>query len=318
MSGSSLSFKWTNNRNIACSAGLCLLVVLVTVKRGWGMGRIGIIGGSGLYEIEGVKNLEEKVVKTPFGVPSDAFMLGEIGNKEVVFLPRHGKGHRILPSELNFRANIYGFKFLGVERIIAVNTVGSLREEIKPLDIVLPDQFFDRTNQARKSTFFGDEVVAHISFADPVCPELLGMLYEVGTDSGARVHRGGTYVNMEGPAFSTRAESRIYRQWGLDVIGMTALAEAKLAREAEICYATMAMVTDYDCWREGESVLIEEVIENLRKNVNMAKNIIKGVCEKLTDERKCSCENALENAIITSDIPDNVLEKLKIIIGKYR
>ena len=281
------------------------------------MGRIGIIGGSGLYEIEGVKNLKEKKIETPFGDSSDTFLLGELGDREIVFLPRHGRGHRILPSELNFRANIYGFKSLGVQRIIAVNTVGSLREEIKPLDIVLPDQFFDRTNQARKTTFFGEGIVAHIAFADPVCPELLEALYQVGTDAGAKMHRGGTYLNMEGPAFSTRAESKIYRQWGLDVIGMTALAEAKLAREAEICYATMAMVTDYDCWREGESVLIEQVIENLKKNAGMAKEIIKGVCERIPDERKCPCASALRNAIITSDIPEEVSRKLKIIIGKY-
>jgi 5'-methylthioadenosine phosphorylase len=229
-----------------------------------------------------------------------------------------GRGHRILPSELNFRANIYGFKLLGVERIIAVNAVGSLREEIKPLDIVLPDQFFDRTNQARKTTFFGDGIVAHISFADPICPELLEIICEAGTNAGAKMRRGGTYLNMEGPAFSTRAESRIYRKWGLDVIGMTALAEAKLAREAEICYATMAMVTDYDCWREGEAVFIEEVIENLKKNAGVAKKVIKEVCERIPDERKCACSSALENAIITSDIPEEVSRKLKVIIGKYR
>ena len=281
------------------------------------MGRIGIIGGSGLYEIEGVKNLKEKKIETPFGDPSDTFLLGELGDREIAFLPRHGRGHRILPSELNFRANIYGFKSLGVQRIIAVNAVGSLREEIKPLDIVLPDQFFDRTNQARKTTFFGEGIVAHIAFADPVCPELLEALYQVGTDAGAKMHRGGTYLNMEGPAFSTRAESKIYRGWGLDVIGMTALAEAKLAREAEICYGTMAMVTDYDCWREGESVVIEQVIENLKKNADMAKKIIKGVCECIPDERKCPCASALQNAIITSDIPEEVSRKLKIIIGKY-
>ena len=281
------------------------------------MDRIGIIGGSGLYEIDGVKNLKEKKIETPFGDSSDTFLLGELGDREIVFLPRHGRGHRILPSELNFRANIYGFKSLGVQRIIAVNTVGSLREEIKPLDIVLPDQFFDRTNQARKTTFFGEGIVAHIAFADPVCPELLEALYQVGTDAGAKMHRGGTYLNMEGPAFSTRAESKIYRGWGLDVIGMTALGEAKLAREAEICYATMAMVTDYDCWREGERVFVEQILENLRKNADIAKEIIKGVCERIPDERKCPCASALEKAIISSDVPEEVSRKLKIIIGKY-
>ncbi len=281
------------------------------------MGAIGIIGGSGLYEIEEIKHLKEKRIETPFGDPSDMYLLGELGDKEVVFLPRHGRGHRILPSELNFRANIYGFKLLNVERIIAVNAVGSLREEIKPLDIVLPDQFFDRTNQARKTTFFGEGIVAHITFADPVCSELLNILYQVGNDAGAKMHRGGTYLNMEGPAFSTRAESGIYRQWGLDVIGMTALAEAKLAREAEICYATMAMVTDYDCWRQGEAVVIEEVIENLQKNADVAKMIIKGACERIPGERKCPCASALKSAIITSDIPGEVSRKLRIIIGKY-
>ena len=281
------------------------------------MGAIGIIGGSGLYEIEEIKHLKEKRIETPFGDPSDMYLLGELGDKEVVFLPRHGRGHRILPSELNFRANIYGFKLLNVERIIAVNAVGSLREEIKPLDIVLPNQFFDRTNQARKTTFFGEGIVAHITFADPVCSELLNILYQVGNDAGAKMHRGGTYLNMEGPAFSTRAESGIYRQWGLDVIGMTALAEAKLAREAEICYATMAMVTDYDCWRQGEAVVIEEVIENLQKNADVAKTIIKGACERIPGERKCPCASALKSAIITSDIPGEVSRKLRIIIGKY-
>ncbi len=281
---------------------------------------IGIIGGSGLYQIEGIKDVREKKLKTPFGAPSDNYILGEIGGREVAFLPRHGRGHRILPSELNFRANIYGFKLLSVERIIAVNAVGSLRKEIKPLDIVLPDQFFDRTNQARKTTFFGDGIVAHISFADPVCPELLEILHRVAGSTSVTIHRGGTYLNMEGPAFSTRAESGIYRQWGLDVIGMTALAEAKLAREAEICYATMAMVTDYDCWHEEEEdVSIETVIENLQKNAELAKQIIVSSLDLIPVERKCPCANALKNAIITSrsDIPEKAAQKLQVIIGKY-
>lgn len=281
---------------------------------------IGIIGGSGLYQIEGIKNVSEKKLETPFGAPSDNYILGEIGGREVAFLPRHGRGHRILPSELNFRANIYGFKLLSVERIIAVNAVGSLRKEIKPLDIVLPDQFFDRTNQARKTTFFGNGIAAHISFADPVCPELLEILYCVGSNTSATIHRGGIYLNMEGPAFSTRAESGIYRQWGLDIIGMTALAEAKLAREAEICYATMAMVTDYDCWHEGEeAVSVETIIKNLQKNAELAKQIIVSALNLIPVERKCSCTNALENAIITSrgDIPEKTAQKLQVIIGKY-
>lgn len=281
---------------------------------------IGIIGGSGLYQMEGIKNLKEKKLGTPFGAPSDDYVIGEIAGKEIAFLPRHGKGHRILPGELNFRANIYGFKLLGAERIIAVNAVGSLREELKPLDIVLPDQFFDRTNQARKTTFFGDGIAAHIPFSEPVCPELLEILHRAGTDAGAAMHRGGTYLNMEGPAFSTKAESRIYRGWGLDIIGMTALAEAKLAREAEICYATMAMVTDYDCWREeGETVLIETIIENLQKNAGLAKEIIKFALLRIPEKRECPCASALKNAIITSrpDIPAETRSKLELIAGKY-
>lgn len=281
---------------------------------------IGIIGGSGLYQIEGISNLREKELKTPFGAPSDNFVVGEIAGKEVAFLPRHGRGHRILPSELNFRANIYGFKILGAERIIAVNAVGSLREEIKPLDIVLPDQFFDRTNQARKTTFFGDGIVAHIPFAEPICPEMLEIFHSVGSSAGATMHRGGTYLNMEGPAFSTKAESRIYRQWGLDIIGMTALSEAKLAREAEICYVTMSMVTDYDCWREEEeTVLIETVIENLQKNASLAKEIIKEALLRIPEKRECPCASTLKNAIITSkpDIPAEARRKLGILIEKY-
>ncbi len=281
---------------------------------------IGIIGGSGLYQMEGIKNLKEKKLETPFGAPSDNYIIGEIAGKEAAFLPRHGKGNRILPGELNYRANIYGFKLLGAERIIAINAVGSLREELKPLDIVLPDQFFDRTNQARKTTFFGDGIAAHIPFSEPVCPELLEILHRVGTDAGATMHRGGTYLNMEGPAFSTKAESRIYRGWGLDIIGMTALAEAKLAREAEICYATMAMVTDYDCWHEEEeSVLIETIIENLQKNASLAKKIIRSALLLIPEERECPCASTLKNAIITSrpDIPAETRSKLELLAGKY-
>ncbi len=281
---------------------------------------IGIIGGSGLYEMEGITSLKEKKLKTPFGAPSDSYIIGEIAGKEVAFLPRHGRGHKILPGELNFRANIYGFKLLGVNRIIAVNACGSLREEIKPLDIVLPDQFFDRTNQARKTTFFGNRIAVHISFADPVCPELIEILHQVGTELGAVIHKGGTYLNMEGPAFSTKAESRVYRQWGMDVIGMTALGEAKLAREAEICYATIAMVTDYDCWHEKEeTVVIGTVIDNLRKNAGLAKRIIRESLIRIPEDRKCPCACALENAIITdrSSIPPEAREKLAILVDKY-
>lgn len=281
---------------------------------------IGIIGGSGLYEMEGITNLKEKKIETPFGAPSDSYIVGKIAGKEAAFLPRHGRGHKILPGELNFRANIYGFKLLGVDRIIAINACGSLREEIKPLDIVLPDQFFDRTNQARKTTFFGNGIAFHISFADPVCPELIEILHQVGTELGATMHRGGTYINMEGPAFSTKAESRVYRQWGMDVIGMTALGEAKLAREAEICYATMAMVTDYDCWHEKEeTVVIGTVIDNLRKNTGLAKRIIRESLIRIPEDRKCPCACALENAIITdrASIPQEAREKLAILVDKY-
>jgi 5'-methylthioadenosine phosphorylase len=281
---------------------------------------IGLIGGSGLYEMEGITSLKEKKLETPFGAPSDSYIIGKIAGKEVAFLPRHGRGHKILPGELNFRANIYGFKLLGVNRIIAVNACGSLREEIKPLDIVLPDQFFDRTNQARKTTFFGNRIAVHISFADPVCPELIEILHQVGTELGAAIHKGGTYLNMEGPAFSTKAESRVYRQWGMDVIGMTALGEAKLAREAEICYATMAMVTDYDCWHEKEeTVVIGTVIDNLRKNAGLAKRIIRESLIRIPEDRKCPCACALENAIITdrASIPPEVREKLAILVDKY-
>lgn len=281
------------------------------------MRRLGVIGGSGLYEMDGLENVREEKVRTPFGEPSDNYRIGRYEGSEIAFLPRHGKGHRILPGELNFRANIYGFKALGFDRIIGVNAVGSLREKIKPLDIVVPDQFFDRTNQGRKNTFFGEGIVAHISFTEPVCPQLVDVLCKVASDTGAVIHRGGTYLNMEGPAFSTKAESGVYRQWGMDIIGMTALLEAKLSREAEICYAVMAMVTDYDCWREGKSVTIEEVLGNLNKNAALAKKIIKTVSLQIPKQRECPCAKALENAVITSDIAPELLEKLDLIVGKY-
>ena len=283
------------------------------------MARIGVIGGSGIYDIEKLKNKKEEKVQTPFGKPSDKFTIGELEGKEVVFLARHGKGHRILPSELNYRANIFAMKKLGVDRIISITAVGSLKEEIKPLDMILPDQFVDRTNQGRTTTFFGNGIVAHISFADPVCPELCDALYKVGKKSGLVIHRGGTYLNMEGPAFSTRAESFLYRSWGMDIIGMTNMPEARLAREAEICFATLAMVTDYDCWHTSEDVTLEMIIDNLMKNSRNAKNLLVDVISAIPEERNCICQAALKDAIITrkEDIPDSTKEKLAPIIGKY-
>lgn len=280
---------------------------------------IGIIGGSGLYHIDGIENLKEENVDTPFGKPSDVFMLGELRGKQVAFLPRHGRGHRLLPSEINHRANICGFKQLGVERIIAVSAVGSLREDIPPLDIVLPDQFFDRTKRGGDATFFGGGVVGHISFSQPVCHEVLSYLNRAGADGGGRMHYGGVYVNMEGPAFSTVAESRVYRRMGFDIIGMTAMAEARLSREAEICYGSLAMVTDYDCWKEGEPVEIEDIISNLTKNSELAKKIISRALEIIPEYRKCSCGEALKHAVITDReaIPAGALERLRPIIGKY-
>ena len=284
------------------------------------MGKIGIIGGSGLYKMEGIKGVKEIAIDTPFGEPSDKFTVGKFENKEVVFLPRHGVGHRISPSEINYRANIYGMKKLGVERIISVTTCGSLKEEMKPLDFVVVDQFVDRTNQARKMTFFGDGIVAHVIFAHPICPELSKLIYEAGESLKLNMHQKGTYLNMEGPAFSTLAESNLYRSWGMDIIGMTNMPEAKLAREAEICYATLACVTDYDCWHPGhESVTIDMVIQNLTKNIENAQKIISTVIRGLPLKRKCACRDALKYAIITDKkfIPDKIKKDLEIIIGKY-
>lgn len=281
--------------------------------------RIGIIGGSGLYNIEGIKDVETVKVETPFGEPSDQFTIGNLEGKSVVFLPRHGKCHNILPSELNFRANIYGMKRLGVERIIAVSAVGSMKEKIKPLDIVIPDQFIDRT-RGRIGTFFGDGIVGHVSLADPVCAILAETLHKAAKNAGATVHKGGAYVCIEGPQFSTRAESLIYRQWNVSVIGMTNSQEAKLAREAEICYSTLALSTDYDCWHEGEEdVTAEIVLGNIRKNVGMAKAIIKHAIPMIEGERTCGCANAASNAIVTQkeNIPDAVKERLSVIFGKY-
>lgn len=283
------------------------------------MGIIGVIGGSGLYEIEELTNVEEVSVETPFGPPSDNFIVGELSGVKMVFLPRHGRGHRITPSELNFRANIYGMKKLGVERIISVSAVGSMKEEIEPGHIVIPDQFIDMT-KGRKSTFFGGGVVGHVTFADPLCGELSKVVYDSALAVGAKTHFGGTYVCIEGPQFSTRAESRVYRSWGVEVIGMTNVTEAKLAREAEICYSTIALSTDYDCWHEEEEdVSVEAILEIIHNNVNTARAIIKEAAGRLSSEKGCRCGSALEYAIISdkSRIPENVKRDLHIIIGKY-
>src|SRR5438094_4855236 len=252
--------------------------------------QIGIIGGSGLYDMAEVTDREERTISTPFGDPSGPYVIGTLRGKRVAFLPRHGVGHRILPSELNFRANIYGFKVLGVERILSASAVGSLKEEYKPLDILVPDQFFDRT-KGRISTFFGRGLVAHIAFAHPVCPDLSTIAADAAEAVGAKVHRGGTYVNMEGPQFSTLAESRLYRSWGMDVIGMTNLQEAKLAREAEICYATLALVTDYDSWHpDHDSVTVDLIVANLRRNSAIAQKTIAEAVSRIDGPRQCACK----------------------------
>lgn len=283
------------------------------------MAEIGIIGGSGLYKIEGLTDTRWVKVDTPFGKPSDEYLVGKLSGIEVAFLPRHGRGHHIMPTELNYTANIYGMKKLGVERIISVSAVGSFKDNIKPLDILIPDQYVDRTNQARKTTFFGKGIVAHINFADPSCNVLAEIIEETAKEIGATVHKGGTYLNMEGPAFSTRAESLLYKSWGVDVIGMTNMSEARCAREAEICYVTMAMVTDYDCWHQAESVDIQMVIRNLLKNATIAQEIIKRVIPKIPKQRNCPCTSALKDAIITRPelIPGETKKKLELIIGKY-
>ncbi|MDV2496246.1 MAG: S-methyl-5'-thioadenosine phosphorylase [bacterium] len=281
--------------------------------------RIGVIGGSGLYEMEGLRAKEEVEVDTPYGAPSDSYLTGELGGVSMVFLPRHGCGHRILPTHLNSRANIYGMKKLGVEWIISVSAVGSMREEIEPGHIVIIDQFFDRTRE-RPSTFFGDGVAGHITFADPVCPILRSVLLEAARAAGATVHDGGTYVCIEGPQFSTRAESQVFRSWGVDVIGMTNLPEARLAREAEICYATIALCTDYDCWHEGEEdVTIEAVLEVVRQNVSTAQAIIKEAVSHFPLPRTCPCAEALKHAIMTPAelIPPATRQSLGLLIDKY-
>lgn len=282
---------------------------------------IGVIGGSGLYGMDGLEVHEERVVETPFGQPSDAYVLGEIEGQKVAFLARHGQGHRIMPTELNFRANIFGFKLLGVERLISVSAVGSLREAYAPTHVVIPDQFVDRTRH-RVDTFFGDGLVAHVSLADPVCAHLSKTLEGATTSAGAQVHAGGVYVCMEGPQFSTRAESNLYRQWGMDIIGMTNLQEAKLAREAEICYATLAMVTDYDCWHEAEEdVTVDAVLAVLRQNATTGQSIVKQAVARLAADgtRSCPCCNALAYALITdpTKIPAATRQRLDPIVGRY-
>jgi 5'-methylthioadenosine phosphorylase len=282
--------------------------------------QIGIIGGSGLYQMDGLTDVREIGVETPFGKPSDNFILGTLEGSRVAFLARHGRGHRLTPSELPFRANIYAMKLLGVERIISASAVGSLQERYAPMDIVIPDQFLDRT-LGRVSTFFGEGVVAHTSFAHPLCESLGGVLAGAGDSAGISIHRGGTYLCIEGPAFSTLAESRLYRTWGMDVIGMTNLQEAKLAREAEICYSTMALVTDYDCWHpDHDAVTVEMIIEYLNKNSANAQVIIRDAVRRLAaTPRDCKCGGALRHAILTQPaaIPAETKKKLAAIIGKY-
>jgi 5'-methylthioadenosine phosphorylase len=281
--------------------------------------KVGIIGGSGLYAMPGFEAQEAVKLTTPFGDPSDAYMVGRLEGVDVAFLARHGRGHRLSPSELNFRANIYGLKSLGVERILSVSAVGSLKEEHKPLDFVIPDQFVDRT-RGRISTFFSDGVVAHVGFADPVCPHLAEIAHRSAQEIGINSKRGGTYLCMEGPAFSTRAESNLYRSWGMDVIGMTNLTEAKLAREAELCYVTMAMVTDYDCWHEEhDAVTVDQIIAVLHKNAANAGQLVRRVVGRLPAERTCKCASALKHAIITDRavIPQAAKERLGLLIGKY-
>jgi 5'-methylthioadenosine phosphorylase len=280
---------------------------------------IGVIGGSGLYQMDGLKAVRQVAVSTPFGKPSDKLVRGRLGDGELVFLPRHGKGHRWLPTEVNFRANIFAMKKLGVERIISISAVGSLREEVAPGHLVVPDQFIDRTSQ-RPSTFFGKGLVAHVGLADPFCGDLSEVLAQSARQTGATVHRGGTYVCMEGPQFSTRAESNLYRSWGAHIIGMTNLQEAKLAREAEICFATLALATDYDCWNgQAGDVEIEQVLAVLHNNVTLARRTIVAAAAALTTQRTCNCANALKDAIITDRrmIPRKLRQDLKPIIGKY-
>jgi len=282
-------------------------------------GAIGIIGGSGLYDLEGLSEVRWRRVRTPFGDPSDAYCLGRLGGRRVIFLPRHGRGHRLMPSELNFRANIWGLKSLGAAWVVSISAVGSMKEAIRPLDIVVPDQFFDMTKR-RVSSFFGDGIVAHVGMAEPVCPDLAAALETAARQTGATVHRGGTYVCIEGPQFSTKAESRIYRSWGVDVIGMTNMPEAKLAREAELCYATLALATDYDVWHEThETVSVEAVIENLLKNVATAQDVLRHVIPAVGPARTCECPNLLRNAVITNPraFPPRTRKRLALLLDRH-
>lgn len=281
--------------------------------------KVGVIGGTGLENIEGLTDIEQVDIDTPFGKPSDTITIGKLEGVGVAFLPRHGKGHCILPTEIPVRANIYALKSLGVEHIITTNSVGSFKPEIKPGDLIIPDQIIDHT-RSRVNSFFGEGIVAHISFAEPFCPVLSQILYKVAKEVGASVHQGGTYVAMEGPAFSTKAESRLYRSWGADIIGMTALPEAKLAREAEICYAIIACVSDYDSWQErSQPVTVDVILNTLRRNIDTAKRIIKMAVSRIPERRNCGCATALKTAIITAPelIPAEQKKKLNLLIGKY-
>jgi 5'-methylthioadenosine phosphorylase len=280
---------------------------------------VGVVGGSGLYDMEGLEDVRWVKVKTPFGDPSDAYCVGRLGDRRVIFLPRHGRGHRVMPSELNFRANIYGLKALGARWVISISAVGSMKEEIRPLDLVVPDQFFDHTKR-RVGSFFGEGIVAHVGMADPVCPQLADLLEAAGRESGATVHRGGTYLCIEGPQFSTKGESRIYRQWGVSVIGMTNMPEAKLAREAELCYATLALATDYDVWHdEHAAVSVESVIANLLKNVAMAKVVLRKLIPRIGKPCGAGCWEALANAVITSPraFPPRTRKRLGLLLDKH-
>jgi len=280
---------------------------------------IGVIGGSGLYELPGLTDVRWRRVRTPFGDPSDEYCVGRFDDRLVVFLPRHGRGHRLMPSELNFRANIWGLKSLGVEWVVSVSAVGSMKEAIRPLDLVVPDQFVDVTKR-RVSSFFGDGVVAHVGMADPVCPHLASALEKAARETSATVHRGGTYVCIEGPQFSTRAESRIFRSWGVDVIGMTNMPEAKLAREAELCYATLALATDYDVWHESHhAVTVEAVVQNLHRNVETAKDVLRRLIPAVMPPRTCPCPSVLANAVITQPaaFPLATRRRLDLLLGKY-
>jgi 5'-methylthioadenosine phosphorylase len=280
---------------------------------------IGIIGGSGLYNMPGLEDARERRVRTPFGDPSDAFVVGRLEGRPVAFLARHGRGHRITPSEINYRANIYAMKLLGVERVVSVSAVGSLREDLRPLEFLVPDQFFDRT-RLRISTFFGQGIVAHVAFDKPICPELAAVVVDAGAEAGVTMHRGGTYICMEGPQFSTLAEAHVNRQLRFDVVGMTNLTEAKLAREAELCYSTIAMITDYDCWHpEHDSVTIADIIANLTKNAEAAQRVLRAVLRSLPETRSCRCGSALKHAIVTDPklVQPAARKRLAAIVGKY-